>query len=57
MFVSVRDDGVGFDPGRIREGLGLRISIRDRLANVGSRSEVRSNPSRGTEVQLWVPLR
>jgi len=56
VFVSVRDNGVGFDPDRVREGIGLRASIRDRLQAVGGRSEVRSAPARGTEVQLWVPL-
>lgn len=55
VFVSVRDDGVGFDAVTVVEGLGLRGSVRDRLAQVGGRAEVRSSPGRGTEVQLWAP--
>ncbi|MFU8839560.1 MAG: sensor histidine kinase [Nitriliruptoraceae bacterium] len=56
VFVSVRDDGVGFDVARVAEGLGLRGSVRQRLVGIGGRSEVRSVPGSGTEVQLWVPV-
>lgn len=56
VFVSVRDDGVGFDPLTVPEGLGLHGSVRERLAAVGGRSRVQSHPGRGTEVQLWAPL-
>jgi signal transduction histidine kinase len=56
VFVSVRDDGVGFDTEVVAEGLGLRGSVRQRLAAVGGRSAVRSTPGGGTEVQLWVPV-
>lgn len=55
VFVSVRDDGVGFDPVAVEEGLGLHGSVRERLAAVGGRSRVQSGPGRGTEVQLWAP--
>lgn len=56
VFVSVRDDGIGFDVEAVAEGLGLRGSVRQRLAGIGGRSEVHSVPGRGTEVQLWVPV-
>ncbi|MGZ4651363.1 MAG: ATP-binding protein, partial [Kineosporiaceae bacterium] len=58
--VTVRDDGVGFQPGRleeaVREGrLGVQASVRGRLADVGGTATVRSAPGAGTEVELVVP--
>jgi signal transduction histidine kinase len=58
--VSVRDDGVGFAEGRLAaaaaEGrLGVPLSIRARMTNVGGTAEVISRPGEGTEVELWVP--
>ena len=56
VFVSVRDDGVGFDPAQVAEGLGLTRSIRGRLAQVGGRVEVAAARDRGVEVRLWAPV-
>lgn len=50
----VRDNGTGFDPSAVTNGRGLDRSIRNRLAEVGGRAEVRSALGRGTEVHLWV---
>jgi signal transduction histidine kinase len=55
VFCSVKDDGVGFDPAVVPEGVGLTRSVRARVADVGGRVEVRSAPGDGTEVCLWVP--
>ncbi len=55
VFVSVKDDGRGFDPASVTEGVGLRRSIRGRLGDVGGRVELDSRPGRGTEVRLWAP--
>lgn len=52
--VAVRDDGRGFDPAAVSEGVGWRSSIRGRLAEVGGHAEVESAPGRGTEVRLRV---
>jgi len=57
VFVSVKDDGLGFDADAVAEGVGLGRSIRGRLDEVGGRVEVSSTPGRGTEVRLWAPLR
>jgi signal transduction histidine kinase len=54
VFCSVKDDGVGFDPGSIVEGLGLTQSIRGRVEEVGGRAEVAANEGAGAEVRLWV---
>lgn len=60
LFCSVRDDGAGFEPGLEgrgkRKDLGL-LGIRERLAPLGGRLEVRSAPAHGTELVLTVPLR
>lgn len=55
VLVSVKDDGVGFDPATLRVGRGLARSIRARLEEVGGDAEIRSTPGSGTEVRLWLP--
>lgn len=54
VFLSVKDDGVGFDPDGPTAGRGLEGSIRARVASVGGRVEVRSRMGQGSEVRLWV---
>ncbi len=54
LYVSVKDDGVGFDPSATTESIGLSRSIRGRVAEAGGRVEVTSSPGRGAEVQLWL---
>jgi signal transduction histidine kinase len=55
VFCSVKDDGHGFDPSVVAEGVGLARSVRGRVADVGGRVEVHSTPGDGTEVSMWVP--
>jgi signal transduction histidine kinase len=55
LFVSVKDDGRGFDPAATHEGVGTSRSIRGRLAEVGGTVEIDGNPGHGTEVRLRVP--
>jgi signal transduction histidine kinase len=55
VFVSVRDDGVGFDPAAATEGHGLAGSIRGRMAAIGGRAEIVSAPRQGVDVRLWLP--
>ena len=57
VFVSVKDDGDGFDPATSSPGLGTTQSIRGRVAAVGGRVEIDGNPGRGTEVRVWVSPR
>lgn len=47
----VSDDGCGFDPDKIRPGLGLR-SIQDRTASMGGRIELTSRPREGTTLRI-----
>ena len=55
LLCSVKDDGAGFDPDAVVEGIGMRRSVRGRLAEVGGRVDVDGNPGHGAEVRLWVP--
>ena len=60
--LRVRDDGVGFDVGGVREkaergvSLGL-LSMEERAALAGGGLELKSDPKNGTEVHAWFPLR
>jgi signal transduction histidine kinase len=54
--VSVRDDGVGFDPAGVDErSFGLR-SMRGRIEDLGGRFTISSGADRGTEVEMRVPI-
>ncbi|WP_018500491.1 MacS family sensor histidine kinase [Parafrankia discariae] len=58
--VTVRDDGIGIEPGRVEraaaEGrLGLAVSIRGRIRQLGGDVVVTGRPGQGTEVELRVP--
>ena len=55
VFVTVRDDGDGFDPvATATTGRGLSDSIIARMSDAGGRADVVSAPGRGTEVRLWI---
>lgn len=54
LFVSVHDNGSGFEVDGVTEGIGLSRSIRGRITERGGRVEIVSRPGKGTEVKLWV---
>lgn len=54
VFVSVKDDGEGFDVDSTSESIGISSSIRGRIEEVAGVAEIESTAGRGTEVQLWV---
>ncbi len=54
IFVSVKDNGVGFDPASVKRGQGLNNSIAARMSEAGGTSKIDGRPGRGTEVQLWL---
>ena len=54
VFVSVKDNGSGFDPDTATEGMGLRGSVRGRLSDAGGYADITSAVGRGTEVTLWL---
>lgn len=60
VVVSVRDDGVGIQPGRLdeaeREGrMGVALSMRGRIAELGGTITVETSPGAGVEWELHVP--
>jgi len=56
VLVTIRDAGVGFDPSVVDPArLGLRRSIAERVADLGGRASVRSQPGGGTVVDLYWP--
>ncbi|WP_030319060.1 MacS family sensor histidine kinase [Streptomyces sp. NRRL B-3229] len=60
VIVTVRDDGPGIPEGRLAQAegegrLGVALSIRGRLRDLGGSAELISPPGQGTEVELKVP--
>ena len=60
IVVTVRDDGVGIESGRLEEAagagrLGVAQSIRGRIESVGGTAQVKSATGGGTEVEISVP--
>jgi len=55
LFVSVSDEGIGFDIRELgkMEGLGIR-SMKERVSLQGGRFEIRSEPGKGTRIEAWV---
>ncbi|HZB95140.1 MAG TPA: sensor histidine kinase, partial [Herpetosiphonaceae bacterium] len=57
--ITVRDDGRGFEPGRLPENdpghVGLR-QMRERLAAVRGQITLLSRPDAGTELRAWIPI-
>jgi signal transduction histidine kinase len=52
--VRIEDDGRGFDPSRVR-GLGL-VGMNERVSQLGGVLNVDSDPSRGTRLEIDLPL-
>nr|WTB30577.1 DUF5931 domain-containing protein [Streptomyces sp. NBC_00830] len=60
VIVTVRDDGPGIAEGRLAQAegegrMGVALSIRGRLRDLGGTAELISVPDQGTEVELKVP--
>ena len=53
--LSIEDDGVGFDPSeaRVQSGFGLK-GMEERVAQLGGKLTVRSNPGEGTRIEVEV---
>jgi signal transduction histidine kinase len=54
--VRVADDGDGFDPAVVLEGMGLN-NMRDRIHALGGELTIQSAPGQGTTVLARVPIR
>lgn len=60
--VTVRDDGVGFEPHRLEDAarsgrLGVAQSMRGRISDLGGTTTIHSRPGKGTEIEFWIPRR
>jgi signal transduction histidine kinase len=55
--LTVRDNGVGFDPAQngTKPSLGL-ASMRQRVALLGGKLNIDSKPLQGTTISAWVPM-
>jgi ligand-binding sensor domain-containing protein/signal transduction histidine kinase len=55
LALSIRDNGVGFDPAHESRGHGLS-SLRSRAAALGARLSIESAPGAGASIELAMPL-
>lgn len=57
LYFSIRDNGIGFDVDSTKEKktLGL-VGIKERSLLIGGTYEIKSNPGKGSEVQVSIPL-
>lgn len=54
--LRIADDGIGFDPGAIRDGSHFGItSMRERAGEIGADLLLRSHPGTGTELEVVFP--
>jgi signal transduction histidine kinase len=56
LFLSLCDEGMGFDKNRMEKpGLGI-LSMQGRARLLGGEFEIHSKPGEGTRIEAWVPL-
>jgi signal transduction histidine kinase len=56
LFLSLCDEGMGFDTKRVgKPGLGI-LSMQGRARLLGGEFEIHSKPGEGTRIEAWVPL-
>jgi signal transduction histidine kinase len=55
LSVAVRDDGVGLDPARRKQGLGL-LGIEERVKELHGTLEIARGAMRGTALTLTLPM-
>lgn len=53
--LAVIDDGVGFDPDKVQEGIGL-IGMKERVYAFAGTLELKTGPGAGTHVEILLPL-
>lgn len=57
LHLSISDDGAGFNvkDAAGREGIGM-LTMEERARLIGARFLIRSEPHRGTQIDVWAPL-
>ncbi|MDR3404008.1 MAG: discoidin domain-containing protein [Chthoniobacter sp.] len=53
--LTIHDDGVGFDPTHVREGIGLK-NMRERARDLNGQVSIQSSPEAGTTITLRAPV-
>jgi signal transduction histidine kinase len=53
--LTVHDDGCGFDPQKVKPGMGLK-NLTDRLTVFNGELDIVSAPGKGTEVNVELSL-
>jgi signal transduction histidine kinase len=51
LWLTVQDDGCGFDVNKIKDGMGLN-NLRTRLSIIGGTIDILSEPGKGTEINV-----
>jgi PAS domain S-box-containing protein len=58
IYISVEDDGIGFDHTKMASSTGFGIfSIRERLEQLAGHIEIESEQGRGTKIMMTAPLK
>lgn len=52
--LEIRDNGIGFDPGEERKGIGLK-NLRSRIQKINGNLEIRSALGKGTSLHISIP--
>jgi signal transduction histidine kinase len=53
--LAIDDDGKGFDPAKMPEGVGLR-HMRERALSLGGNFSIQATPGAGTELRVCLPI-
>jgi signal transduction histidine kinase len=53
--LTIRDNGIGFDPTQAKGGLGL-ASMRERVRLINGRVAIMTHPGCGTVIEVWAPV-
>lgn len=56
LIVTIADDGIGFKPGKINTGIGLR-NIQSRVEFYAGNMNILSSPGKGCSLELMIPLK
>lgn len=56
VFLSVKDDGVGFDPNQPSEGVGL-LGMRERVIAADGKFDLYSEPGKGMRINCELPVK
>jgi signal transduction histidine kinase len=61
ILLEIEDDGVGFDPNEVRNGYEQRssmgmVNMQERAELLNGVLQIKSEPSRGTQIRLYIPL-